>query len=102
MKSNFHPKEAELFCSQTSSASEGLTYDLVTSSVTRAFQTAFWEFHVKDFERYSEAAFSAARTCSKLIVERPDTWVTVCTGHIGDTSSPRGGSDALEGVFGYG
>ncbi|HXN50927.1 MAG TPA: hypothetical protein VN943_03245, partial [Candidatus Acidoferrum sp.] len=34
--------------------------------------------------------------------ERPDTWVTVCTGHIGDTSSPRGGSDALEGVFGYG
>lgn len=35
-------------------------------------------------------------------VERPDTWVTVCTGHIGDTSSPRGGSDALEGVFGYG
>jgi len=27
------------------------------------------------------------------------TWVTVCTGHIGDTSSPRGGSDALEGVF---
>ena len=36
------------------------------------------------------------------INERPDTWVTVCTGHIGDTSSPRGGSDALEGVFGYG
>jgi len=35
-------------------------------------------------------------------LERPDTWVTVCTGHIGDTSSPRGGSDALEGVFGYG
>ena len=34
--------------------------------------------------------------------ERPDTWVTVCTGHIGDTPSPRGGSDALEGVFGYG
>jgi hypothetical protein len=34
--------------------------------------------------------------------ERPDTWVTVCTGHIGDTSSPRGGSDALEGVFGDG
>jgi neutral trehalase len=34
--------------------------------------------------------------------ERPDTWVTVWTGHIGDTSSPRGGSDALEGVFGYG
>jgi len=34
--------------------------------------------------------------------ERPDTWVTVCTGHMGDTPSPRGGSDALEGVFGYG
>ena len=34
--------------------------------------------------------------------ERPDTWVTVCTGHIGNTPSPRGGSDALEGVFGYG
>ena len=34
--------------------------------------------------------------------ERPDTWVTVCTGHIGDTSSPRGGNDALDGVFGYG
>src|SRR6202521_2789045 len=38
----------------------------------------------------------------KPVTERPDTWVTVCTGHIGDTSSPRGGSDALEGVFGYG
>jgi hypothetical protein len=34
--------------------------------------------------------------------ERPHAWVTVCTGHIGDTSSPRGGCDALEGVFGYG
>src|ERR1700730_10644130 len=34
--------------------------------------------------------------------DRHDTWVTVCTGHIGDTSSPRGGSDALEGVFGDG
>ncbi len=37
-----------------------------------------------------------------LAFERPDTWVTVCTGHMGDTPSPRGGSDALEGVFGYG
>jgi hypothetical protein len=34
--------------------------------------------------------------------ERPETWVTVCTGHMGDTFSLRGGSDALEGVFGYG
>jgi hypothetical protein len=41
-------------------------------------------------------------TGSAEAFERPDTWVTVCTGHIGDTSSPRGGSDALEGVFGYG
>ncbi len=42
---------------------------------------------------------SSAPTSSN---ERPDTWVTVCTGHMGDTPSPRGGSDALEGVFGYG
>jgi hypothetical protein len=41
-------------------------------------------------------------TPALLVFERPDTWVTVCTGHIGNTSSPRGGSDALEGVFGYG
>src|ERR1700730_508837 len=34
--------------------------------------------------------------------ERPDTWVTLCTGHIANTSSARGGSDALEGVFGDG
>src|SRR5882762_4346731 len=52
--------------------------------------------------------FSGVRTIESSLsglthrFERPDTWVTVCTGHIGDTSSPRGGSDALEGVFGYG
>src|SRR5271169_5836683 len=37
--------------------------------------------------------------------ERPETWVTVCTGHMGDTSRQAclaGGVDALEGVFGHG
>ena len=37
--------------------------------------------------------------------ERPETWVTVCTGHMGDTSRQAclaGGVDAVEGVFGYG
>ena len=35
--------------------------------------------------------------------ERPETWVTFRTGHIGNTSSlGKGGSDALEGVFGHG
>src|SRR5258708_4634901 len=34
---------------------------------------------------------------------RPDTWVTDRTGHIGYTFSLfKGGSDALEGVFGHG
>src|SRR5690606_18179479 len=34
--------------------------------------------------------------------ERPETWVTLCTGHMGNTSRMRshaGGVDALEGVF---
>jgi hypothetical protein len=35
--------------------------------------------------------------------ERPERWVTHCTGHMGDTSFLEwGGSDALEGVFGHG
>lgn len=34
--------------------------------------------------------------------ERPETWVIHCTGHMGDTSSLLGGSDALDGVFGHG
>src|SRR5262249_13389867 len=34
--------------------------------------------------------------------ERPETWVTHRTGHIGNTSSPRGGGYALEGVCGDG
>jgi hypothetical protein len=45
---------------------------------------------------------SVKHACVVNAGERPDTWVTVCTGHTGDTSSPRGGSDALDGVFGYG
>src|SRR5580698_6152769 len=35
--------------------------------------------------------------------ERPETQVTHCTGHMGNTSSRfKGGKDALEGVFGDG
>jgi hypothetical protein len=30
-----------------------------------------------------------AKLMKEVSYERPDTWVTVCTGHIGDTSSPR-------------
>jgi hypothetical protein len=29
-----------------------------------------------------------AKVMKEVSYERPDTWVTVCTGHIGDTSSP--------------
>src|SRR5580700_10860592 len=35
--------------------------------------------------------------------ERPETWVTLCTGHMGNTFRPlAGGVDAVEGVFGRG
>jgi len=34
--------------------------------------------------------------------ERPDTWVTLRTEYIGNTSSLRGGSYAFAGVFGNG
>src|SRR5580704_15061800 len=38
-----------------------------------------------------------------IVTERPETWVTLCTGHMGNTFRPlAGGVDAVEGVFGRG
>src|SRR5258708_7422398 len=46
----------------------------------------------------------AQRSCRyRHVRERPETWVTERTGHIGNTFRQRlGGVDAVEGMFGYG
>lgn len=53
--------------------------------------------------QWFRAAINGYGGCNRKPRERPETWVTDCTGHMGDTFRLlAGGVDTVEGVFGHG
>src|SRR6266404_3202912 len=73
--------------------------ELACPTMPVAFSSGRWTKERPHCGAFLATQAGTTATCS----ERPETWVTERTGHIGNTFRQRlGGVDAVEGMFGYG